>query len=147
MKEPTQIDLGAMIREKLSQDQIDRLQFFDPSALRAFERAIGETPMPDAWRNNLQGLVQQALNDQGKQGAMQGVLHRLGEWMQGEQSDTPEHIPTLAEKPWTEAELAAAEAFTAAMGAAGYEQFAMGDGCGRLMHCIRAALMAASRHE
>jgi hypothetical protein len=51
-------------------------------------------------------------------------------------------VPTLGEKPWTAAELAAAEAFVTAMGEAGYEQFAKGAGCGRLLHCIRAALMA-----
>jgi hypothetical protein len=53
-------------------------------------------------------------------------------------------IPTLLAKPWTPVEIAAAEAFVRAMEEAGDAQFAKGAGCGRLMHCIRAALMAAA---
>jgi hypothetical protein len=57
------------------------------------------------------------------------------------------NIPTGMEKPWTDAELAAAEAFMTAMGEAGFGQFAKGAGCGKLMHCIRAALMAAEHRD
>jgi hypothetical protein len=60
MTEPT--NLGELIRARLTQDELDRLQHFDPAALRALDRAIIDTPMADGWRNNLRTLIQHALD-------------------------------------------------------------------------------------
>jgi hypothetical protein len=57
----TPSDLGSLIRAQLTQDEIDRLQHFDEDALRALDRAIIATAMPDAWRQALRNLVQNAL--------------------------------------------------------------------------------------
>src|SRR3569833_1196322 len=104
MTEPTQNDLGSRIREKLTQDEINRLQYLDEDALRALLRAVADTPMPDTWRINLQNLVHTALDDQ----RVQGALDRVGDWLANlekaappDTADAPDRIPTLSEKPWT----------------------------------------------
>jgi len=57
-------DLGSLIRERLTQDEIDRLQYFDEAALRALDRAVIETPMPNIWRKNLRTMIHDALGQQ-----------------------------------------------------------------------------------